>query len=248
MSTKGSGASSQGKTTPVNEDAYLVRDGLGLYVVCDGASDGPAGEVAAAIAVDALERYVTSIDEGTVGRLHNALRSQSVATEAIRAAMDAVVGAASERDELDGMASTVSMFLTFGDRATVCHVGDSRVYLLRSGQLHLLTSDHGLTVEDAYAEATLECFSVGLLSGDTFLLCTDGAADAVEDPSVFAHIGEMSPWAAANWVVQTAHERLPDCDATAVAVRVVRTGPEPGWLWLSAQPRPFAYGHTVGPN
>jgi len=58
MTTEGSGASRAGEDGIHNEDAFLVEEGLGLYLVCDGASGTPAGEVASRVAAEALEQFV----------------------------------------------------------------------------------------------------------------------------------------------------------------------------------------------
>ena len=68
VSTEGSGASRAGKDGIHNEDAFLVEEGLGLYVVCDGASGTPAGEVAARISVDALEQFVERAEADSGGK------------------------------------------------------------------------------------------------------------------------------------------------------------------------------------
>ena len=60
MHTEGSGATRAGDDDFVNEDAYLVEEGLGLYVVCDGSGERPAGEIASTVAIEALEDFVAS--------------------------------------------------------------------------------------------------------------------------------------------------------------------------------------------
>ncbi|MDH3222760.1 MAG: protein phosphatase 2C domain-containing protein [Gemmatimonadota bacterium] len=249
MSTEGFGASAASRDRGTNEDAYLVHDGFGLYVVCDGASDGPAGEVAAETAVSAVQAVV---EEGqrTKGAFLRALSGDDIATRAVRNAVHAVVRAAEHDESLSGMATTVSVLLVHGRLGTVCHVGDSRVYLLRDGLLHQLTSDHELTAathletEDTYAEVAPESFSLGLVPGDIFILCTDGAQEAVEDPTILAPAHLLTPAELATRVLQAARIRCPDRDATAVVVRV-REETEPGWLWLSELPRRFGFGHAL---
>ena len=250
MATDGFGASVPSDDASANQDAYLVHDGLGLYVVCDGASDGPAGEVASKTAVASIEAFLQDQERNRpVSRLRP-FGADGLASRAVRDAMRAVIAAAAGDEDLEGMATTVTMLLVRGHRATICHVGDSRVYLLRDGFLHQLTSDYELAAaehpetDDAYAEASVECFALGLVPGDTFYLCSDGAEDAVEDPGIRASCHGLPPYEQALRVISGAKTLNPDRDATVVVV-AVRGEHEPGWLWVSELPRRFAYGHVL---
>lgn len=250
MSTQGSGASTPSHATPTNEDAYLAHDGLGLYVVCDGASDGPAGEVAAKTAVQALEAFVADGERQSGRELLRAFRERDTAREAIIDAMTAVVSAALAHPEIDGMSTTVTMLLAYEHRGVISHVGDSRAYLLRGGFLHLLTADHHLTVAPdrtsaaVYDDVQIDCFSLELRGGDTFLLCTDGAEDVIEDPHVLDPDTAAAPWTLANRIVAAARRNDPSRDATVVVVRV-RDEDEDGWLLHSEPVMPWEYGHAV---
>ncbi|NNF26634.1 MAG: hypothetical protein HKN73_05415, partial [Gemmatimonadetes bacterium] len=146
MTTSGSGASVRSNRGGPNEDSYLAHDGLGLYVVCDGASEGPAGDLAASTAVATIEGLVRDERLAEGESLLRAFGRRQVATRCVRAAMDAVVSATADAHDREGMATTISVVLVHGQTATIGHVGDSRVYLARSGQLHQLTSDMELTV------------------------------------------------------------------------------------------------------
>ena len=253
MSTQGSGASSPSRETHANEDAYLVHDGLGLYVVCDGASEGPAGEVAARTAIRALEEFVAA-NESKVGIFPlRPFTATGLSYEAVRFALRAVVAAADEHAELDGMATTVTLLLANKREAVIGHVGDSRAYLIRHGVLRRLTADHDLTIRprghssDTYEEAKIDCFSIGLREGDTFILCTDGAEEVIEDPTVLDPDTAAEPHKVAARIVFAARQRTPDADATVVVIRV-RDEEEVGWLLHSEPVLPWTYGYALVPR
>ena len=86
------------------------------------------------------------------------------------------------------------------------------------------------------AELPVEVFSVTLEADDTFLLCTDGAEEVVQEPALVRVAGEHSPRIVASRIASAAEERKPGCDATVVVVRVLGDA-EPAWLDLSAPPR-----------
>jgi protein phosphatase len=248
MGTEGSGASRAGGEGLHNEDAFLVEEGLGLYVVCDGASGTPAGEIASRVASEALEAFVERAE------LEFDLASGSVAREiverAMRFALDTVLEAERTQPELHGLTTTVTMLLTHGRVGVIGHWGDSRAYLIRRGRAVQLTLDHELAEPAAKGgsrEGESDVFAVALQAGDTLVLCTDGAEEVVHTPEIVRVAGTLSPRILASRIVAAAHRRAPDQDATAVVVRV-RREQEAGWLELSSPARGTAFGHTLQPT
>jgi protein phosphatase len=248
MDTEGAGASTPSTSGP-NEDAYLVHDGLGLYVVADGASGGPAGEVAARIAVSALESFVRDAGTESPAYLFDSFPSESAALDAILFAMGEVVSAAEASEVYDGMATTVTMLLAYEDKAVACHVGDSRLYLIRDCELHQLTADHDITLSprgrsaEVYANVPIDCFGVDLREADTFLLCTDGAEEVIGDPTVLSGMWNRDLRAIASRIVAAARRVNPERDATAVVVRVLEDAD--GWLMISEPTSAWVYGNTL---
>lgn len=158
------GISDRGLRRHHNEDAFLVRDDLGLYVVADGMGGHAAGEVAAGLAVSEIERTV----EATLDAAETTWPDgwdPSLPCDSNRLAFASllahrrVTGAVEGDPALRGMGATVvTALLSPGrERLTVGHVGDSRAYLFRDGRLELLTSDHSWVHEQVVA---------GLLSKD----------------------------------------------------------------------------------
>lgn len=147
-----------------NEDAFLVREDLGLYVVADGMGGHAAGEVAADLAIREVERLIAesadwSEEAWPTGFDPSLTRNGNRLAHAIRSAHSVVAGAVEEDPGLRGMGATiVSALLGANGQVTLAHVGDSRAYLIRNGQpIELITSDHSWVHEQVVA---------GLLSAD----------------------------------------------------------------------------------
>ncbi|MFM8305472.1 MAG: Stp1/IreP family PP2C-type Ser/Thr phosphatase, partial [Actinomycetota bacterium] len=182
-----------------NEDAFLVVDELRLVAVADGMGGHQAGEVASATAIAALR------DELERGEPIDA---------AITAANDAVFTQAATDESLRGMGTTITAG-TLRDRTLVIgHVGDSRAYLLRSGELRQLTTDHSVIAEliasgelteaearvdprrsmitralGIDAQVVVDVLEVDLEDGDRLLLCSDGLTTMVGDPAIAEILG-----------------------------------------------------------
>lgn len=246
MSTEGSGASRGGGDEFHNEDAFCVEEGLGLYVVCDGASGTPAGEVAARVATEAVEEFVErakrdlDMQSGRVAR--------KIVEKAMWYAVSALLEAERSHPELSGLDTTVTMLLAHGSLGVIGHRGDSRAYLIRKDRAHQLTLDHEIAQhapsDEGDDDSGIDVFAVDLVPGDTIVLCTDGAEETMERDEVVRAARHLSPRLLASRIVSAAHRRTPGVDATAVVVRV-RRDLEPGWLELSSLPQSTSFGHTL---
>jgi len=204
-------ATDVGRQRTHNEDNFLIDKKLRLFMVADGMGGHAAGEVASSIAVheirdavyenrDLIERY--RVDDPSV----QPLEILQVLEHAIQAACSTVYNRAQAEQDKRGMGTTASVLLIAGApdhlRGFIAHVGDSRVYLARQGQSHLLTEDHSLMNElvrrgklkrdqidnspykqfknavtravGVYASVEVDTFDFDIFPGDEFLLCTDG--------------------------------------------------------------------------
>ena len=194
-----------------NEDSFRERPDLGLYVVADGMGGHEAGEVASRIAVQVIESF---IDDTRNADLNSTWpfpfdTARSLAANrliaALRLANKRVASAIAESPEVKGMATTaVAILLEPQGMAQVAHVGDSRAYLLRKGQLRQLTNDHSwvgeqvragvLSDDDAQrhpwrnvvtraisggADPEVDVSEVPLEPGDRMLVCSDGLSSSV---------------------------------------------------------------------
>jgi protein phosphatase len=211
-----------------NEDAYVVRPPL--YAVCDGMGGANAGEVASATAADTLAAEVA---KGTP--IH----------AAAEAANAAVFGRAHENLEQTGMGTTLTAFVLEGATARFAHIGDSRAYLLRDGELRQLSDDHSLvgemmrdgrlTEEEAAVHphrsilsralgtepsARIDAFTEDLLPGDVLLLCSDGLSGPVPSEAIKLALTRSDPQAAAERLIHEARKQGGPDNITAVVVRV----------------------------
>ncbi len=138
-----------------NEDALLIDEELGIFVVADGMGGHAAGEVASDIAVHTVRDVLVGNadpDETRLVRDIDPSDPADVMRERLRYAMNqasvAIRRVASERPETRGMGTTVVMLALDGDQAHLAHVGDSRAYLFREGRLTRLTRDHTVVQQE----------------------------------------------------------------------------------------------------
>jgi len=239
-----------------NEDALLhlpgIAESLGLFVVADGMGGYEGGEVASHLVVDTVEevyrRYLAD-GEATWPFLLpvKGSRDESLLAAAIRLAHGAVAARRSGR--LANMGSTVAALVLRDGGAVLGHVGDSRVYRWRQGELDQLTRDHSLFEEMRAAGGALQMQSkrdcpyanvitralglsdkaepdvetVKVQPGDVFLLCSDGLSDPLSD----SELGRLLTACAQDGLVgvtrrlvQAAYDAGGKDNITAVTVRV----------------------------
>jgi serine/threonine protein phosphatase PrpC len=150
MQVQAFGVTDVGRKRKHNEDAFLMDDDLGLYVVADGMGGHAAGEVASAKAVEVIRRVVGEHQQLVASYAADPAdfdlrdKCQQLVEKAVQTACGEIHAMAQESPEKRGMGTTTVMILRAGPKAIVGHVGDSRVYLLRNGQAHQLTEDHTL--------------------------------------------------------------------------------------------------------
>jgi PPM family protein phosphatase len=189
-----------------NEDSAYA--GPHLLAVADGMGGHAAGEVASAVAIASL----APLDADTAG------------TDMLQALADAIAQANAELRQIvranpatEGMGTTLTALLWSGDEVALCHIGDSRAYLLRDDQYHRITHDHTLvqslvdegklTPEAAASHPQRSLVMRALQSsvpaepdlamlkarvGDRYLLCSDGLTDVVSDETVHKTLTEIA--------------------------------------------------------
>jgi serine/threonine protein phosphatase PrpC len=154
----GFGRTDVGRQRALNEDAYLVDDELGLYVVADGMGGHSSGEVASAEAIETLHNMVLRerallerIDDMPVEtgprasrRPPTMYRALRILESAIQAATYMVFGLSENNPERRGMGTTISALCVRGGFALTAQVGDSRVYRFSEGRVEQMTEDHTL--------------------------------------------------------------------------------------------------------
>ena len=219
-----------------NEDAYVVEPPL--FVIADGMGGARAGEIAAGLAAAAFEEAASDT------RDENAL--ESIIADANRRIW--------ERSLADpataGMGTTITVALVDepGGRITFGHVGDSRAYRVRDGEIEQVTTDHSLvaelvesgvlTPEEAEhhpqrsaitralgTEAAVEAdiFTIEAEEDDLFLLCSDGLSDMLSDHEMASAIAgaDTDPERAAQALVRAANARGGEDNVTVVLFEIV---------------------------
>ena len=240
-------SSDVGQRRDHNGDNYLVDDEHGLFIVCDGMGGHAAGEVASALAAKTIQEAVRR--ELGAAEAHDepldpwrAAHVVEVLRRAVEAANTAVHRLGQRDPKARGAGTTCTVLSIRGQRGVLAHVGDSRLYLRRAGQLHQLTMDHSF-VADAMMrgytlEQALEAFPSNLLMravgplervqvdtlefdvlpGDVYLLCSDGLHGYFDHESTgLAELLEGED--VAERLVSFANERGGEDNITAVVVR-----------------------------
>jgi PPM family protein phosphatase len=183
--------SDTGRAREANEDSAYA--GRWLYAVADGLGGHVAGEIASAAAITAIAAYDTETDPA---------RLVDVLADAVRAASTAIRQLTEASPEFRGMGTTLTAMLWSGPAYALAHIGDSRAYRLRGGQLRQLTEDHALsnlvaaarTIPalapvmsrhlDGRAERSPDLGLYEAKPGDRYLLCTDGLTGVIPDPAI----------------------------------------------------------------
>jgi serine/threonine protein phosphatase PrpC len=146
------GMTDVGRRRAGNEDAFSVRDELGLYAVADGMGGHAAGEVASKTAVDTLCAFIESTSGADeiawpvpVDSARPVAENRLVA--GVKLANLAVFTLSQGRPELSGMGTTIVAALYESDSIYIAHVGDSRAYIMEAGRLIRVTTDHSYVEE-----------------------------------------------------------------------------------------------------
>jgi serine/threonine protein phosphatase PrpC len=229
-----------------NEDSAYA--GPRLLAIADGMGGHAAGEVASAVAISAiapLDRQNLISDDDMLNALADAVASARVTLHDMSESDPAV----------EGMGTTLTAMLWAGARVAVCHIGDSRAYLLRDGDLYQITRDHTL-IQSLVDEGRLSPAAAAnhpqrslimralqgstdadpdlamhdALLGDRYLLCSDGLTDVVGDEAVH-HILSTVPDAedAVNQLIALAIRNGGPDNITCIVADAVDTaaGPVP---------------------
>jgi protein phosphatase len=226
------GLTDRGRQRPTNQDHFLVADlnksmrvqGTSLalddqtriyggsqgklLVVADGMGGEAEGERASTIAVDQLTTFVLNslswcfrLEEDSENDFEEHLK------EALRSCQESIQAAVSGRPEMKSMGTTMTIAYVVWPRAYVVHVGDSRGYLLRKGQLEQVTVDHTMAtilaesgkmnrdearhspmghalwnaIGGRNSDLSVDVYRLSLKPDDVLVLCTDGLHDMVPD-------------------------------------------------------------------
>ncbi len=230
-----------------NEDSLLAAEEFGVFVVADGVGGRKAGELASAITVNTFQSYAPQLKASVDAFASNSNRDSR---NAVLQLLDQAANAASRRvyeaataTGRQGMTTTLVAAVIGGGAAFVVHVGDSRAYLVRDGQLRQLTEDHSMVNElirtgamspdDAatsryrnvitravglYPNVRTDTLHVELLDGDRLLLCSDGLTDMVQPDRILELAGMANLTLAVDALIQGALDKGGRDNVTVVAI------------------------------
>jgi serine/threonine protein phosphatase PrpC len=246
---RGWGYSSVGRIRKENQDAFWVDVPGHCFALADGMGGHAAGEVASAMMVEGI-RMGADAGRGLFRRFESEpsddhRRQVLVQLEyAVRQAHRAIKIRAREEQDKRGMGTTCDALVLVGTEAFIAHVGDSRIYLLRRGEVQRLTQDHTLaqallgrgmiTPEEAATSPqrstlvnavgvthplSVDVAHLDLRLGDRFILCSDGVHEYFPRPDELLDIADRLPGGGAvQQIVDLACERGGRDNATAVLV------------------------------
>jgi len=253
------GLSDKGRRRARNEDSLVLDPAHGLFVVCDGMGGHVGGEVASGLAAQAIVGFVTAraADEWPFERLPALSEPADILRNAALLANRRIAERITSEPGLARMGTTmVAVLLLAGGRVTLAHVGDSRAYLWRQGQLRQLTSDHSWVNEQVQMgalskseaerhpfrniitralgtpeELSVDVIEETLRAGDWLLLCSDGLTGMVDDAKIAEILAtESDPRAACDRLVGAANAAGGDDNIT---VAVLHAAPARGGISAS---------------
>jgi len=245
-----------------NEDSIGIDPNIGLAVLADGMGGYNAGEVASGIAVALITKEtrdtVSRIPPYEKDRGDGELTAVKILRNVTARANGSIFQAANSQPQYAGMGTTLVVALLCDNHITIAHVGDSRLYRLRDDEFAQLTRDHSLLQEqidsgmitkemarrsqnknlvtravgiEPEVEADINTFEAH--EGDTYLLCSDGLNDMVEDEDIYLTLSSLSANLplAANQLVQMANDNGGRDNISVILVRVKKPFPAArGWL------------------
>ena len=261
------GVTNVGRVRTNNEDSFRILEPMNLYILSDGMGGEAHGEIASAMAVEVVAKHCaeTEVDPAmTIFADMPSAWSEKTRklSSAVHQANKSIFESAQTHPEQRGMGATITAAWIDETRLSIAHVGDSRAYLLRSGNLQQLTSDHSLVAEQvrrgiltpAEAERSdMQSVLLRALGAHAEIEVDVGRAHIVWQRRAFALLrrpdahghrtrdrrhaaSRADPTRAAEHLVELANEQGGADNVTAIVVRI---GEEPkGWFsWLRRGPR-----------
>jgi protein phosphatase len=246
-----------GRVRQKNQDAFGFFPDAAFYAVADGMGGHLGGEVASNLALEAMRLSLQETQDEDLTPVTDSQGWRSVAGRrlsiAVQRANHKVFEMSQKQPDLTGMGTTVAavLFDTRESLAGICHVGDSRIYRVRDGQIVQLTEDHSL-VQQLFREGKISfqemktsphrhilTQAVGVSPliqpavrieqpqpGDLFLLCSDGVHGMLEEREMLEAIGREWPdlQKACDALVELANERGGRDNSTVMILSYVGTG------------------------
>jgi PPM family protein phosphatase len=246
------GLSDVGLQREHNEDSFVVLQEFDLFVVADGMGGHRAGDVASKLATETISEFFRSTaQEDVTWPFHfdtNLSEEENRLLTGIRVANRQIYERSTRSRDCHGMGTTVvgAMFSPRKKRMYIGHVGDSRCYRVRKGQIQLMTRDHSLIndyllampdlTEEQRSELPKNVITRALgmqdqvvvdlqhddpLPGDVYILCSDGLSGMVIDDDIGKLVSSTTDIReACTKLIARANERGGEDNVTAVLIRI----------------------------
>lgn len=232
----------RGLVREINEDSYSViadcEETPYVFIIADGMGGHNCGEIASRAAV---EHISSSMSE------HNFFPEESRGTELrklVESTNTAVYQKSLESPEANGMGTTLTMALVIDKVMTVAHVGDSRLYLVRAGNMQQVTEDHSY-IEELVRKGTLtreeaekhprkniitraigcspilevDILSMTMEKDDIFILCTDGLTNMLDENEIVEIAKNNDPDAACMQLIDAAKKQGGEDNITVIVIK-----------------------------
>jgi serine/threonine protein phosphatase PrpC len=209
------GTTHPGRRRTGNEDAFAVLPELGLFMVADGVARNAAGDVASAMAVELVGRFLRGDATWPPGVPGDGSDPLALFVAAVKRANERIFHTGQRREDRRGMATTFAGVLLDEGRVRIVHAGDSRVYRLRGRMLEPLTEDHsfanamvaqGMPEAEALALPRAPMLTRALGAGEK--LEVSARLDAVVNQQPAKNCGRLAP---------VCGVRSPGCPSPSVA-------------------------------
>jgi PPM family protein phosphatase len=252
MRAVAAGLSDVGLQREHNEDSFVVLQEYDLFVVADGMGGHRAGDVASKLATDTISEFFrTTANEDITWPFHfdtNLSEEENRLLTGIRVANRQIYERSARSREYHGMGTTVvgAMFSPMKQRMYIGHVGDSRCYRIRAGQIDLLTRDHSLVndyllampdlTDEQKSELPRNVITRALgmqdqvvvdlhrddpRAGDVYVLCSDGLSGMVSDEDIRHIVSAADDLPeACHKLIDRANEHGGEDNITAILVKI----------------------------
>ena len=270
VTIESAGISDIGKRRERNEDSLFFDDGLGLYVVADGMGGHKAGEVASKLVVETIRDYIQQ--NQTDAQIEDPVNVDADLSKEARRLLAGinlsnriVHETALSNEAYKGMGSTVSAVYFTEKTFIVAHVGDSLIYLIRDGEIELLSVPHTLVAEQAEldpenaellwsdfkhvltramgvdASVKADINEVPFFKDDILVISSDGLTDKATPDEILELVYNRHSEKACQGLVDLANERGGDDNITAIVLKVKSQGNETfGFLkWIKGILKPL---------
>jgi serine/threonine protein phosphatase PrpC len=245
------GKTDKGRVRDQNQDVFCIEESLGLLAVADGMGGHASGEVASKMGMDILKDYLKGRKESLPGVGNPSyLESTNRMAAGVKLANQAIYEASLSHSTWNGMGTTLTAVLLNGNRLSIAHVGDSRVYLIRGGIIEQMTDDHtvvseqverGLMTREEAADSAMRHILTRALGitpdvevdmeeltvseEDKLVLCSDGLTELISDDEILSTVlSGNRPEVACDQLVELANQKGGEDNITVIVAFLDREG------------------------